>query len=94
MAKCISFEEAKKRREMLGRPRRHRSNVVPRRPNHPSVPTGAPKSPAAVSGAAGWPPMRDLHIGLRRMLTALFFPGKGRHTGPQAPFKGAGPLAS
>ena len=94
MAKCISFEQAKKRREILGRPLRRTYKVVSLQRNLPLARGDAAKLRTDMNAVAGWQPKRNLHLGLAQMLFALFFPDKRKTMGPHAAVKGVGPLAS
>lgn len=92
MAQCISFDEARKRRELGGHPLRRRTVSKPRQKSeHGPLAAGA-KPPIRFSRPFGWAAVLGASSGLGGMLFSLLF---GRKPGsPHAPASGAGPLAS
>jgi hypothetical protein len=94
MARCIKIDEARRRREQLGRPLRRRSKTVSNQggKKHPARAARKPRS--HISGASGWMRMSAALAGMWRLLAKLLFNRNRKIRRTRASTSDAGPLAS
>lgn len=94
MARCISFEEARKRRELYGRPLRRRIRSNPPQTFKRFPRDAVAKPTIRANRSFGWAAMMDAGNEIGRMLLSLLLGRKRKPGSPHAPASGAGPLAS
>jgi hypothetical protein len=94
MAQCIRIDEARRRREQLGRPLRRRPKAVLNQGGKKHPPRAARKPRSHISDASGWMSMRAALARIWRLLAKLLFNRNRKIRRSGAPTSDAGPLAS